>query len=74
MSPAPFIGGGFMLLLVILAARNMLSTTKWWLCPRCLHWHNQIGETMDRAPYTGIVASPVHKYCPQCCRRYNDSL
>lgn len=67
------IGLGFALLFMILAARFILNTTKWWLCPWCFQWHNEISEVHPSTPMTGEL-QPEHKPCLSCCRLYNDSL
>ena len=67
------IGTLFLAPLVVIAANNILSNTRWWLCPFCFRWHNNIGETHHNPPMTGALENSP-KPCPGCARQYNDSL
>lgn len=61
------IGSLFLALLIVIAAHNILSNTRWWLCPICFRWHNNIGETHHNPPLSGSLDT-CPKPCPYCAK------
>jgi len=54
----------------VIAANCLLNNTRWHLCPRCWHWHNEIGERSDKAPIYGQLRSESC-VCKVCARYRN---
>ena len=55
--------------LLFIYACFLNNSTKWWLCPHCLDWHNNVGEKVGLPPITGQIASDHCKFCQDCARR-----
>jgi hypothetical protein len=47
-------------------ANCVLNNTRWYLCPRCFHWHSDIGERSERAPMYGSLRNES-RVC-KCCK------
>ncbi len=62
------IGAVLLLLCAVIAANSIVNYTSWWLCPRCWHWHNDIGERSDAIPTKGkCEVDPC--ICSDCARK-----
>jgi hypothetical protein len=49
-------------------ANCVLNNTRWYLCPRCWHWHSDIGERSEKAPMYGQLCSE-----PRACKCCNSN-
>ena len=53
----------------VVVANCVLNNTNWYLCPRCWHWHSDIGERSEKAPMYGSLRNES-RVC-RCCRKVN---
>jgi len=57
--------------LAVITAMRLLDTTRWHYCPRCRHYHNNIGERTP-LPWHGQVTGRVFP-CRNCYRNLEDT-
>jgi hypothetical protein len=50
---------------ILILASYLLNSTRWWLCPRCWHWHNDTAEKTEDVPVSGHIEMEP-KFCQQC--------
>ena len=76
MNPEDYLYLGLLVSLggVFIYACYIHNATKWWLCPICLEWHNNIGEKSPYPPTFGRIMDKPCEFCPDCARRNIDQL
>jgi len=49
----------------VVVANCLVNNARWFLCPRCWHWHSDIGERSEKAPMYGQLCSES-RVCKAC--------